>query len=241
MFKQFLCAAICSIPELGVRNEELVRQNAVTLLGLLQSAVLANEESDSRACPEPGEATMRQMEQLLPAPARDINSRHLDSVRPVLARLDEFKEYSGDCFPTGDDVIEYFGRGLNPLRGPDGYGGESQESFRPYLLTHFRAYSHRRLFVCQSGLRTSFLGLGPASVEGGDLVWAVPGIQKLLVLRPTHWIWRIIVVLPRIIQHFLAFFKVTPRFQLVGESYVHGVMHGEMSVSDANMSDIVLV
>ncbi len=66
----------------------------------------------------------------------------------------------------------------------------------------FRKLLHARFFCTREG----FMGLGPLSLEAGDSIWLIPGSEVLFVLREN---------------------PVTNRFELIGDCYVHGLMHGE--------------
>ncbi|KAF2416989.1 hypothetical protein EJ08DRAFT_600272, partial [Tothia fuscella] len=75
------------------------------------------------------------------------------------------------------------------------------------------------------------LGLGPARVQPDDEVWLLPGSRVPFVLRKTSCVTT---------SH------LTSRtYELVGECYVHGIMHGE-ACSEENagmggMDELVLV
>ncbi|KAF2188541.1 hypothetical protein K469DRAFT_517281, partial [Zopfia rhizophila CBS 207.26] len=58
----------------------------------------------------------------------------------------------------------------------------------------------RRLFLTRRG----YLSLGPKSAQEGDQVWLIHGYNAPFVLR-----------------------QVQDGYELVGESYVHGIMCGE--------------
>ena len=70
-------------------------------------------------------------------------------------------------------------------------------------------YSQALMEVCAARFfrtRTGFMGTGPLWMEAGDSVWLVPGAEVFLILREK---------------------SDRDRFQLVGDAYVHGLMHGE--------------
>lgn len=78
----------------------------------------------------------------------------------------------------------------------------------------------RRLFRTDKG----FLGLGPDSVRAGDQVWILAGARVPFVLRDVST------------EH------GPDSFELVGESYVHGIMQGEaVAAEDVHFSLINLV
>jgi Heterokaryon incompatibility protein (HET) len=69
-----------------------------------------------------------------------------------------------------------------------------------YRAAAVRALKQRRLFYSKKG----YFGLGPAVMQPGDIVCVLFGAQVPFILR-----------------------RKDSRYQLVGESYVHGIMHGE--------------
>ena len=64
---------------------------------------------------------------------------------------------------------------------------------------------HFCLFVADE----EYLGRGLESIANGDEVWIIHDTQVLLLLRPVAD-------------------RDPPEYRLVGEAYVHGIMHGEM-------------
>jgi hypothetical protein len=77
-----------------------------------------------------------------------------------------------------------------------------------FLLAAHSACGGRRLFHTSKG----YLGLGPALLQAGDLVCVLAGGAIPFVLRQDS--------------------RSSPskrRFKLVGEAYVHGIMHGEVA------------
>ncbi|KAH7175267.1 heterokaryon incompatibility protein-domain-containing protein [Dactylonectria macrodidyma] len=79
----------------------------------------------------------------------------------------------------------------------------------------FKRFSfNRHLFRTERG----YLGLGPRSARAGDQIWLIAGARTPFVLRPAR----------DDAQGRLC-------FQLIGECYVHGMMHGE-AVGESEMS-----
>ncbi|GJC99865.1 heterokaryon incompatibility protein [Colletotrichum higginsianum] len=89
-----------------------------------------------------------------------------------------------------------------------------------YVNLAFETLWDRRPFLMDSG----HLGLGGQSVEDGDGVWVVSGCPSPLVLRE------------------MPVSSVSGPFcyQLVGEAYVHGIMHGEAVDEGARWEDICI-
>ncbi|KAI4202423.1 MAG: hypothetical protein LQ346_001981 [Caloplaca aetnensis] len=79
-----------------------------------------------------------------------------------------------------------------------------QRRMLPYAMVYSKVAAGRRMFRTESG----WLGLGPESLEVGDSVW-------ILAAAPTPYALRKAVDGP------------ADAYELVGEAYVHGAMHGE--------------
>lgn len=79
-----------------------------------------------------------------------------------------------------------------------------------------RAAIKRSFFVTEKG----YMGLGPSSIEEGDLVYVLSGGQAPFILRPK---------------------VLREGFSLVGESYVHGIMDGEATVLGKEVETFYLV
>jgi len=73
---------------------------------------------------------------------------------------------------------------------------------------------HRILFRADTGL----LGAGPINTQVGDEVWILAGAKTPVVLRPSE----------------------SGHHQLLGESYVHGVMHGQALDYGLPLRDVIL-
>ncbi|KAH9204636.1 hypothetical protein DL95DRAFT_376840 [Leptodontidium sp. 2 PMI_412] len=65
--------------------------------------------------------------------------------------------------------------------------------------------SYRQLFRTEQ----AYLGLGPRAAIAGDQIWLIAGARTPFIMRP------------------VSDAQAAVRFRLVGECYVHGVMHGE--------------
>jgi len=77
-------------------------------------------------------------------------------------------------------------------------------------------YNSRRLFLTTD----SYLGLGAMSAQQGDQVWILPGTNSPFILRPAD----------------------NGQFRLIGEAYVHGIMHGEAATNgNLRFRDIELI
>ncbi|KAI9866773.1 MAG: hypothetical protein M1813_000715 [Trichoglossum hirsutum] len=73
----------------------------------------------------------------------------------------------------------------------------------------------QNIFVTSGGR----LGKGPLSAKAGDSIWVIPGADVPFILREV----------------------TSGRYRLVGEAYVHGIMHGEaINADDVLFEDIEL-
>ena len=123
----------------------------------------------------------------------------------IRAAFDDFiTMYDGPSYPFRAVREDY-------LRTKGGKFGRSSKYFNMGFNPHLReslwyasavvtAASDRCLFITKKG----YLGLGPWNMKEEDVVFLVPGADAPIVLRPAEDKWK-----------------------LVGEAYVHGIMHGE--------------
>ncbi len=88
--------------------------------------------------------------------------------------------------------------------GTAAYRTMLQRQMLPYAMVFSKVAVSRRMFRTESG----WLGLGPESLEVGDSVW-------ILADAPTPYALRKPIDGP------------ADAYELVGEAYVHGAMHGE--------------
>ncbi|KAJ9635416.1 hypothetical protein H2199_008419 [Coniosporium tulheliwenetii] len=113
------------------------------------------------------------------------------------------------CLPTEDTLQGYAAR-ARAVRDSLYLSSEDLDSLAKvernratFAEAISRSALHRRLFVTEYGR----LGLGPQSMQPSDQVWLICGARMLFVLRPT---------------------SDEGCFTLVGETYVHGCMNGEV-------------
>jgi hypothetical protein len=119
---------------------------------------------------------------------------------------------TGSCWPTSDEIKLY--TEVQIRMDADDLSLPSQDikkrkeinlntgQFCRVLSRHTGDGPDRRLFTTETG----YLGLGPVSLQKGDQVWLCKGGRVPLVLRPVG----------------------SSCFKLIGETYVHGVMNGEV-------------
>ena len=215
MFKTFLCAVICAEPERRAREGERNLENAINLGGLMSSALrISGTEASGPVGPD--RDYMAAIRQRIASKNRSLDSTFFDNVRPTLSMLESLtKTAAGNYMPTSNDVEAYSMQSIDPIINSDGMI-LIPAMIAPFVHSHSSCYGRRRLFATRKG----YLGLGPASIEVGDAVWIFPGAKVPFVLRP--------VASPQ----FENTASEPSRFKLVGEAYVHGIMHGEGSTDD---------
>lgn len=125
-------------------------------------------------------------------------------------------DHTGEC-PASGNVGQSFQAWLSVFRTTESNKSSSlsaliyQETTPNYSPELFKQCFGLR--QCLRFFRTeNFLGLGTESMEVGDTVWIVPGSRVPLIMR----------------EHTLSSAgAVTERCELVGATYLHGLMHGE--------------
>ncbi|KAH8592869.1 hypothetical protein B0O99DRAFT_629186 [Bisporella sp. PMI_857] len=124
-----------------------------------------------------------------------------------------------DCVRESSSDFVYFIEGRLEAAGEKSLSSlEEQLNSRIDLLeaSMKRATIKRAFFVTEKG----YMGLGPSSMEEGDLVYVLSGGQVPFILRPT---------------------RLAEGFSLVGESYVHGIMDGEATVLGIEVETMYLI
>ncbi|KAK3358843.1 heterokaryon incompatibility protein-domain-containing protein [Lasiosphaeria hispida] len=118
---------------------------------------------------------------------------------------------------SSEEMIEFIGSGLGD---PSVYlGADTADGLAESQLTTRISYNitGRLLFATEKGR----LGQGPKSLREGDEAWILAGGRTPYILRP----------------------RQDGRYDLLGEAYVHGAMHGAAveGVSDADLRTVLLV
>jgi hypothetical protein len=170
-------------------------------------------------------------------------------IRALLTeKLPNIQLVAGDhgtgCIPSHDDIFtEVVHRSRARQDGisdgdPEGYVSKAYQRGQEYRLRMGKYSTSRRFFKTEEG----YIGIGPDTAEVGDEVWLIPRATVPFVLRRAG---------DRDRSHDTekAGTASDNYFHLVGESYVHGAMHGEVfdrmikekSTSDWEWSMIVLV
>lgn len=94
------------------------------------------------------------------------------------------------------------------IESATGVGDFASGQFSEFDVRWSKTQGTQKMFRTRRG----WYGMGPVSLEKGDQVWVVCDSRVPLVLRPS---------------------KITEgAFELVGETYLHGCMHGEMMTPD---------
>jgi hypothetical protein len=124
--------------------------------------------------------------------------------------------FSGSHTPSLTEIENYFqNRGHVSLQGKnrwleEGYTPSvSTEALNPFGLAYNFSYPETRLFVT----KRKYIGVGPLSIREGDSVFLLPSANVPFILSQEK-------------KHVNTEDQLR-RFSLVGEAYVHGIMHGE--------------
>ncbi|OCK99030.1 HET-domain-containing protein, partial [Cenococcum geophilum 1.58] len=123
----------------------------------------------------------------------------LDPDQRARLLLADFAEYwIQNCTTNNERANSILNPGINSLS--INFEGLPPPLAYPYRSAAVRALKRRRLFYSKNG----YFGLGPSVMQPGDIVCVLFGAQVPFILR-----------------------RKDSRYQLVGESYVHGIMYGE--------------
>lgn len=151
--------------------------------------------------------------------------------RTLIADKDDDEEFAGANFEQ--NFHRYMAK-LGHAEWPAAFSPRSQSSktayddigwvqgIGKYKKAMSRACIERRFAITQTGR----IGLVPAHTKRGDVVCILFGAQTPLVLRPESRQGNEVTITAPFSQSDCA---GAPRYQLVGECYIHGVMRGEMS------------
>jgi hypothetical protein len=115
--------------------------------------------------------------------------------------------------------------------------GEDRKLVQPkdaaFTNSFRRRYGKRKLFYTEKG----YLGLGPASTAVGDVVCIVPGAAGPLVCRIDED--DVVGLGNHVVDEDRGGAK---KLRFIGESYVHGIMHGEALESEGfRLEDVEIV
>ncbi|KAK2062316.1 heterokaryon incompatibility protein [Colletotrichum caudatum] len=143
-----------------------------------------------------------------------------------LGRLESIRELAtsdvSKTVPSCDKMMEYAKQvqECDKKDEADSMLGSFRHRCQAYINLAFETLWERRPFLTDSG----YLGLGGRSIEEGDGVWVVAGCPSPLVLRE------------------MPVSSITGPFcyRLVGEAYVHGIMHGEAVDDGVQWEDICI-
>ena len=125
--------------------------------------------------------------------------RELDPDQRARLLLVDFAEYwTQNCTTNNERANGILNSGIDSLSID--FEGLPPPSAYLYSLAVTHALKQRRLFYSKKG----YFGLGPAVMQPGDIVCVLFGTQVPFILR-----------------------RKDSCYQLVGQSYVHGIMHGE--------------
>lgn len=94
------------------------------------------------------------------------------------------------------------------IEGATGVGDFANGQFSEFDVRWSKTQGSQKMFRTKRG----YYGMGPVSLEKGDQVWVICDARVPFVLRPSV--------------------VVEGAFELIGETYLHGCMHGEMMTSE---------
>ncbi|KAI4178379.1 MAG: hypothetical protein L6R41_008413 [Letrouitia leprolyta] len=150
-----------------------------------------------------------------------IDARHSpsseQSIAAIFASL-ELLSTMDPCnlIPTVDEVRQFVDREssfvIDELR-TDKHIHSLPHEFLPYPEA-LRAVKEARFFRTSKG----YMGTGSLSMEEGNSIWLTPGAEVFFILREKPG---------------------TDRFELVGDAYVHGLMHGEACKDVEGKSEMI--
>ncbi|CAG8948784.1 hypothetical protein HYFRA_00001906 [Hymenoscyphus fraxineus] len=94
------------------------------------------------------------------------------------------------------------------IEGATGVGDFADGQFSEFDVRWSKTQGSQKMYRTKRG----YYGMGPVSLEKGDQVWVICDARVPFVLRPSV--------------------AVEGAFELIGETYLHGCMHGEMMTPD---------
>jgi Heterokaryon incompatibility protein (HET)/Ankyrin repeats (3 copies) len=211
-FRQFICAVVCAEGEKERVKKSATTKLAYTLLGpIFRLQGLPTEDAERAA------GFARALHGTGNSLDPSIHGPHFDSMREALLILNELAKGDPNCaLPTLDQVEDF--RRNSKWQLHDGEGrlkpNLDLRMDHRFMVAVGTRYHRRRLFRTKENL----LGLGPRSLRVGDELWILGGTIFPFILRP----------LP------------SGAYNLVGTSYVHGIMHGEAVTPDVVFEKIEL-
>ncbi|OJD31153.1 chitin recognition protein [Diplodia corticola] len=140
---------------------------------------------------------------------RSSNDQNPGPYLDELSILDKFSRAEEELLPTKDQVVKKANKistALETIQIDEellDFVTKGDGAAMPYGSRLGATGGSRRLYVTAGGC----LGIGPGSMEEGDAVWLIRGARVPFVLRKC---------------------RELQAMQLLGETYVHGFMHGEM-------------
>lgn len=141
---------------------------------------------------------------IAPMQLSQLNVNQL-SIRDVQATALDVEQF-GDKYPTGESMRRAYiatltaGR-LGQINEDSEYSDE--KGLQWLIATALRSSYKRRQFMTDNG----YIGIGPAAMQSGDRVFVLFGGSLPYILRDTD---------------------TQGLYRVVGESYVHGIMYGEV-------------
>ena len=133
-------------------------------------------------------------------PFQSHDDEHLQNTLERLTTISQSEPQP--CTPTPSQLASFHKTPTFNLWTKKGYVNQPED--HSFLAAMMMSYANRRLYVTEDN---KYLGLGPTSLRVGDSVWIIPGVGGPFVLRACE--------------------GGIGGFELIGETYVHGVMYGE--------------
>lgn len=143
-----------------------------------------------------------------------ISDSEMEDLWRTLVLNHDFRDLDPE-YPAPKEFGSMFEAAYCQGSGPESHSTESQEGIErykfafPFLKSMEKCVTGRCFFTTNDGR----MGLGPMCAKPGDLVVMLYGGDFLFVLRETG-----------------------ERYELIGDAYVHGLMHGEL-VNDGDVTN----
>ncbi|KAL2126655.1 hypothetical protein VTI74DRAFT_445 [Chaetomium olivicolor] len=188
LFKRFVCALVCRDADTEhekylARKEQGIRAVERVVLQMIASVM---DDSSPRSN-QPRYFAMHE-EHLVPEvemPDRSLDTATFDDVRPAFNLLSNISGAHGrECFvPSLRDIENYLAEERSPIvpeTPQQPYHFTSPEELIPIGKLYSGVFGYRRPFLTRGG----YVGLGPLSMQKGDVVSLLEGADSPFILRP---------------------------------------------------------
>ncbi|KAK0618886.1 heterokaryon incompatibility protein-domain-containing protein [Immersiella caudata] len=207
LFHELLCAMVVVRAELEAENAQKTNPPVHCAPSFAEAMRRARKMWDDLGLADLG---LEQLREKMSAPPRFLSRPELGWLAFTLLKMYILaKMQSGAAIPDLDALEEFE---KNPTYVMRVIEGEERSLVYPkdaaFMKSYQLRYGMRKLFFTKGG----YLGLGPASARVGDMILVFRGAAGPFVCRVAE------ADEPQ---------DGVERFEIVGESYVHGLMHGE--------------